>query len=94
VGLVEAPVFEVAHGDGPGLGALAVAVLDGQRLLDAVLADADHDQQAQRVVVAEPDRDVDTVDEQVRVAMEPEAAAAELLVLALPGLREPAERRR
>ena len=53
-GLVEAAVLEVAHHRGPGLGALAVAVLDGKQLLGAILADTDHDQQAQPVVLTEP----------------------------------------
>jgi putative transposase len=46
LGRVHPAIAEVAHHDGPGLGALAVAVLDRQQFLDAVLSDADHDQQA------------------------------------------------
>jgi hypothetical protein len=55
--LVEAAVLEIAHERGPGLGALAVAVLDGEQLLGPVLADADHDQQAEPVVLAQAHRD-------------------------------------
>ena len=51
---VEAALLEVAQDDGPRLGALAVAVLDGQQFLDAVLAHPDYDQQAQPVVFTEP----------------------------------------
>jgi hypothetical protein len=45
--LVEAAVAQVAQRGRPGVGRLAVAVLDGQQLLDAVLAHPDHHQQAQ-----------------------------------------------
>src|SRR4051812_43191445 len=94
LGFVEPAVLEIAHDRGPGLGALAVAVLDREQLLDAVLAHTDHDQQAQPIVLAEPDRDMDAVDEQLRVAMKPEAALPEARVLGLPLLAQPADRRR
>jgi hypothetical protein len=77
----------------PALGRLAVAVLHGQQLLGGVLAHADHDQQAQLVVLPEPHPDMDAVDEQVRVAAEPEVALAEPIVVGLPLLTQPADRR-
>ena len=40
------------------------AVLDGQLLLDAVLAHADDDEPAQPVVLAQAHQDMDAVDEQ------------------------------
>jgi hypothetical protein len=76
----------------PGLGRLAVAVLDGQQLLLAVVADADHDQQAELVVLAQAYRDMDTVDEKVCVPAEAEMPLAEPLVMGLPLLAEPTDR--
>ena len=64
------------------------------QLLDAVLADADHDQQAQLVVLTEAHRHVHPIDEQVRVAREREQPLAEPLVMGLPLLAQPADRRR
>ncbi len=57
-GLVHAAVLKAPEHDGPALGALAVAVLDREKLLDAVIADPDHAAQAQPVVLAEADLDV------------------------------------
>jgi hypothetical protein len=94
LGLVQSSVLEIAHDRGPGLGALAVAVLDRQQLLHAVLADPDHAQQTEPVVLAQPDRDVDAVDEQVRVAMKPQRALPKARVLGLPVRAQPADRRR
>src|SRR3954451_9079939 len=93
-GFVQPALLEIAHDRSPGLGALAVAVLDRQELLDAVLAHTDHDEQAEPVVLAEPDRDMDAVNEQVRVAMKPQRAGPEAFVLGLPVLAQPAYRRR
>jgi hypothetical protein len=86
--------LEGAEHAGPALGRLAVAVLDREQLLGAVLADADHDQQAKLRVLAEADLDVDPVHEQVRVAAEAEQPPAEPLVVLLPLLAQPADRRR
>jgi hypothetical protein len=94
LGLVETAIAQVAQDDRPGLGALAVAVLDREQLLDAVLADADDDQQAQLVVLAEAHLDMHAVDEQVRVARELQAALLERGVVSLPGLGETLDRAR
>jgi hypothetical protein len=75
-GLVQSARLEVAHHAGPRLGALAVAVLDRQELLDAALAHADHDEQAETVILAQAHRDVDAVDEQIRVAVDDERGDA------------------
>jgi len=87
-------VLQVTHHRGPRLGALAVAVLDGQQLLDAVLAHTDHDEQAEPVVLTQAHADMHAVDEQVRVAMEAQRPRPEALVLALPVLAQPTDRRR
>ena len=79
---------------GPALGRLAVAVLDREQLLDPVLPHADHDQQAHLRVLAEADLDVDPVHEQVRVAAEAQEPLAEPVVMRLPLLAQPADRRR
>jgi hypothetical protein len=94
LGLVGAAVFQIAHHGRPRLGAFAVAVLDSQQLLGVVFADADHDQQAQAVVLTEPNRDMDTVDEPVRVAVEAQRAGAQAFVFGLSVLAQPADRRR
>jgi hypothetical protein len=93
LGLVQPAGLQIAHHARPGLGALAVAVLDREQFLGPVLAHADHDQQAQPVVLAKPDRDVDTVDEQVGVAMEAQRPRPKALVLGLPLLAQPRDRR-
>jgi NAD(P)-dependent dehydrogenase (short-subunit alcohol dehydrogenase family) len=82
--LVRSAGLEIAHQLGPRLGALAVAVLDREELLDAVAADADHDEQAQPVVLTEAHADVDAVDEPVGVPVEAQLALAERGVLGLP----------
>jgi hypothetical protein len=79
--LVETAIAQIAQHGGPGVGALAVAVFDCEQLLHAVLAHADHDQQAQPVVLAKTDRDMHAITEQVGVAVKAQAAGAELLVL-------------
>jgi hypothetical protein len=80
--LVHATVAEIAEHRRPGVFALAVAVLDREQLLAAVLTDADHDQQAQPRVLAETDGHVDAVDEQVGVAVKPQLPLGERGVLA------------
>ena len=87
-------VAQVAEHGRPGVLALAVAVLDREQLLLAVLTDADHDQQAQLGILAEPHADVHAVDEQVRVAVEPQLPRAERGVLGLPLLGQPLDRAR
>jgi len=67
--LAQPAVAEVAQDRRPGVGALAVAVLDSEQLLDAVLAHPDDDEQAQPVVLAQAHRDVHPVNEQVGVAV-------------------------
>lgn len=74
------------------LGRLAIAVRDGQQLLDAVLADADHDQQAHLRVLTEPDPDVDSVHKQVGVAGERQQPLAEPVMVGLLLLAQPADR--
>ena len=92
--LVQPAVAQIAEHRRPRVLALAVAVLDREQLLLAVLADADHDQQAQLGILAEPDADVDAVDEQVGVAVEPQLPGAERGVLGLPLLGQPLDRAR
>jgi hypothetical protein len=53
--LVHPAVAEIAEHRAPGILALAVALLDREQLLAAVLTDTDHDQQAQLGVLTEPD---------------------------------------
>jgi hypothetical protein len=71
-----------------------VSALDRQQLLLAVLTHADHDQQADLRVLAEPHGDVDAVHEHAGVAGEPEVALAEPVVVLLPLLAHPCDRRR
>ncbi len=52
-------------------GSFAGAVLDRQQLLLTVLTDTNHDQQTHLRVLPEPDLDVDTSHEEVRVAENP-----------------------
>jgi hypothetical protein len=61
LGLVQPAALHVPKDASPALGALPVAVLHGEELLLAVLAHADHDQQAHLRVLAEPDAHVDAV---------------------------------
>ena len=75
--LREAAPLQVAQHARPRLGRLAVAVLDREQLLGALLADADHDQQAELGIVAQAHGHVDAVDPQVAVALKVEPAAAE-----------------
>jgi hypothetical protein len=91
---VQPAALEITQHARPGVGGLAVAVLDRQELLGAVLANADHDQQAQPVVLAQADRHVHAIDEQVRVPAEGQQPLAEPLVVGLPLLAQPADRRR
>jgi hypothetical protein len=86
--------LEVAHHRRPRVGALAVAVIDREQLLGAVLPDADDHEQAQHVVLAEPDADVDAIDEPVGIAVEAQPTAAKRLVLGLPSLGQPLDRAR
>jgi hypothetical protein len=74
-------------------GAFAVAVLDGQQLLAAVLVGADEDQDALAVVV-EARREVDPVGPDVDVAPVREIAPLPALVLLLPGRHQPPHGRR
>jgi len=53
---VQAAGLEVAQHDSPRLAALAVAILHSEQLLLAVLANAEHDEQAHAVVLAEAAR--------------------------------------
>ena len=90
--LVHPAVAQIAEHGRPRVLALAVAVLDREQLLLPVLANADHHQQAQLGILAEPDADVHAVDEQVGVAMEPQLPRAERGVLGLPLLGQPLDR--
>ena len=94
LGLVQATALDVTEHAGPDSVALAVAVLDRQQLLLAVLADADHDQQTHLRVLTETDGDVDPVHEQVGIAGERQQPLAEPVVMLLPLLAHPADRRR
>jgi len=94
LGRVQPAALHRAQHLGPGLAALAVAVVDRQQLLDPVLAHADHHQQAQPIVLAQAHRHVHAVDEQVRVAHEVQPPRAKARVLALPLLGQAADRRR
>ena len=77
----------------PGLGGLAVPVLEGDQLLGAIGADADHDQQA-HLVLAEADLEVDPVDPHVHVVDVTQAAVAERGGFVLPLGGQPGDRRR
>ena len=92
--LVQPAVAQIAEHGRPRVLALAVAVLDREQLLLAVLADADHHQQAQLRILAEADADVHAVDEQVGVAVKPQLPGAERGVLGLPLLGQPLDRAR
>ena len=92
--LVHATVAQIAEHGRPRVLALAVAVLDREQLLAAVLADADHDQQAQPRVLAEADTDVHAVDEQVGIPVESQLPGPERGVLGLPLLGQPLDRTR
>jgi hypothetical protein len=92
--LVHPPVAQIAEHGAPGVLGLAITVLDRQQLLLAVLADTNHDQQAQLGILAEADADVDAIDEQVRVAVKPQLTRAERGVLGLPLLGQPLDRAR
>ena len=91
--LVQPTTLEIAKHAGPALGRLAVAILDREELLDAVLPDTDHDQQTHLGILAETHLDVDPVHEQVRVAAEREQPLTEPVVVSLPLLAQPADRR-
>ena len=90
--LVHPAVAQIAEYRRPRVLGLAVAVLDREQLLLPGLADADHHQQAQLEILAEPDADVDAVDEQVGVTVEPQLPGPERGVLCLPGLGQPLDR--
>jgi hypothetical protein len=90
--LIQPAVAQITEHHRPRVLALAVAVLDRQQLLLAILTDADHHQQAQLGILAEAHADVDAVDEQVRVAVKPQLAGTERGVLGLPLLGQPLDR--
>ena len=89
LGLVEPAALQIAEHARPALGALAVAVLDREQLLLAVLAHADHDQQTHLRILTEAHGDMDAVHEQVGVAGEAQVPLAEPLVVLLPLLAHP-----
>src|ERR1035438_4488072 len=86
--------LEIPEHAGPPLRALAIAVLDGEQFLDAILPDADHDQQAHLRILTEADLDVDPIHEQVRVPAEAQQPLTKPVVMGLPLLAQPADRRR
>src|SRR5438067_1546276 len=79
--LTHPAIAEIAEHSCPRVLGLAVAVLDRQQLLLAIFPDPDHDQQAQLRVLAEPDADVHTVHEQIRVTVKPQLSRAKRGVL-------------
>ena len=77
----------------PRLRRLAVPISEGDQLLAAVGADADHDQQAQ-LVLLQPDVHVDPVGPQVDVVHPGQVPLGEGTLLRLPGFGEPGDHRR
>jgi hypothetical protein len=77
----------------PRLRGLPVPVRQGDELLAAIGADADHDQQAQ-LVLLQPDVHVDPVRPQVHVVGAGQVAGGERALLGLPLLRQPRDHRR
>ena len=91
-GAGQAPLAQAAQQGRPGLLRLPVAVGQGDQLLGAVGADADDDQAAQPVLL-QADVEVHPVYPPVHVVGARQVPAGPALVLVLPGLGEPGDRR-
>jgi hypothetical protein len=88
-----APAGAVAQQVCPRLGGFPVAVGQGDEFLAAISAHADHDQQAQ-LVLLQPDIHVDPVGPQADVIDAGQVPGGERALLALPLLGQPGDHRR
>jgi hypothetical protein len=77
---------------GPGLGGLALTVIERDQLLGAIRADTDDDQQA-HLVLGEPDLEVDPVGPHIHLVRPGQGSLVERLGLGLPLRRQPGDRR-
>src|SRR5215468_7059338 len=80
--------LEIAQHRGPAIGALAIAVFDGDQCLRPVGPHADHHERAQAILL-EPDAEVPAIDPHVHVVDIVQIPSPPRVVLRLPARRQP-----